>query len=128
MARLNRKRIRLSLIVSMSYMEFRTDNSSTNSKTMNRDNAADKVKDIVIQKVKTFAYPEASKEPEIKESTSLREELGLDSLDIAELSLEIEDALSECTSYSVVIADEILDRVVTVGDLIEAARKGAFNV
>ena len=54
--------------------------------------------------------------PELEETTSLREGLNLDSLDMAGLVLHVE------SRFSIQIETELLERIATVGDMLDVLR------
>ena len=62
--------------------------------------------------------------PDVQEATTLREGLNLDSLDMAGLVLHVE------SHFGIQIETELLDRVATVGDLLDVleAKVAAKNV
>lgn len=66
----------------------------------------EKIKEIVAEQLNTA-------EEGITLDTSFKEDLGADSLDLFELVMAFEDA------YSVEIASEDLEKLVTVGDVID---------
>ena len=76
------------------------------------------VGDQVIRMVGKIVETYRSTIPMIDRSTELERDLGLDTLDIAELTVDIEEA------FNVVIEDGAVLYVKTVGDLIDLAVTG----
>ena len=66
----------------------------------------EKVRDIIVETVSCEAQ-------EVKMETSLKDDLGLDSLDAVELNMALEEALS------ITIPDEALEKMKLVSDLVE---------
>ena len=58
---------------------------------------------------------------EINTSTNLRENLGLDSLTIAEITLEIED------TYKFRFPEDAIKNIITVGDIVNYTQKLKLN-
>jgi acyl carrier protein len=80
-------------------------NSSPARETLpSREQVLEEVKRIVAE----FALMPAA---EIRESHLLLEELGLDSLDLVECSMEVEE------EFGISIPDELVEKVKTVGDI-----------
>lgn len=66
----------------------------------------EKVRDIIVETVSCEAQ-------EVKMETSLKDDLGLDSLDAVELNMALEEA------FSITIPDEALEKMKLVSDLVE---------
>ena len=73
---------------------------------------AEVIQKIAREVIKNHYYPERGvREDEINENSNFTTDLGLDSLDFVELACYVQ------AEYSVVITDEKLARVNTVGEL-----------
>ncbi len=72
-------------------------------------------KEEIFKKVKKIiaAHMGIENEEEIKESSLLEEELGLDSLDAVEIIMALED------EFNIAIEDEEVEDVKTVGNIVE---------
>ena len=66
----------------------------------------EKVKEIVAESLNV-------EESTLSETTSFKEDLGADSLDLFELTMALED------EYGIEIPSEDLEKIVTVGDVVE---------
>ncbi|CAM4224145.1 acyl carrier protein [Lacicoccus alkaliphilus] len=66
----------------------------------------DKVKDIIVDKL-------GIDEDKVTKDASFKDDLGADSLDIAELVMELED------EFEMEIPDEEAEKIVTVGDALD---------
>lgn len=66
----------------------------------------DKVKDIIVEKL-------GIDEDKVTKDASFKDDLGADSLDIAELVMELED------EFEMEIPDEEAEKIVTVGDALD---------
>ena len=85
---------------------------------------ADEIAEKVIECVKDNAPRDmlAFKVEEITRETNIKDDLGLDGLDMVELIMDVEDKLSQLPPYhSVSIPEEVCDNIETVGDLVDAA-------
>ena len=71
-------------------------------------------RDQVMAKVREHLAAELEVNPdEIAESTSFRDDLDADSLDLYELVMELED------TYGISVSEEEASRIATVGDAVE---------
>ena len=71
-------------------------------------------RDEVMTKVREHLSAELDVEPEkIADSTSFKEDLDADSLDLYELVMELED------SYGIKVSEEQASRIETVGDAVD---------
>lgn len=70
----------------------------------------DKIKDIIVDKL-------GIDEDKVTRDASFKDDLGADSLDIAELVMELED------EFDMEIPDEEAEKIVTVGDALDYIEK-----
>ncbi|WP_052256638.1 acyl carrier protein [Salinicoccus sp. YB14-2] len=70
----------------------------------------DKVKDIIVDKL-------GIDEEKVTKDASFKDDLGADSLDIAELVMELED------EFEMEIPDEEAEKILTVGDALDYIEK-----
>lgn len=85
---------------------------------------ADEIAEMVIECVKDNAPRDmiAFKVEEITRETNIMDDLLLDTLDMVELIMAVEEKLSSIPPYhSVSIPEEVCDGIETVGDLVDAA-------
>ena len=69
---------------------------------------------IMLEKVKEIVAESLNvEESTLSETTSFKEDLGADSLDLFELTMALED------EYGIEIPSEDLEKIVTVGDVVE---------
>ncbi len=68
---------------------------------------------MVLEKVKSILGNQFEVDPDgIREETNIQEDLGADSLDVVDLMMSLED------EFNLEIADEDVEKIVTVGDLV----------
>ena len=67
----------------------------------------------MLEKIAEIVKEQLNTDLEITEATSFKDDLGADSLDIFELVMALED------EYSVEIPSEDLEKLATVGDVVE---------
>lgn len=97
---------------------------SENTHIINDGPDADDISEVVIECVRNNCYGDTSafKVAEITRDTNLWDDLSLDSLDMLELIMDVEDKLGQLPPYhSVSIPEEVCEGIETVGDLVDAA-------
>mgnify|MGYP002523702840 CR=1 FL=1 len=83
---------------------------------------ADKISDMVKRVVKAIFCLDGK---EVTRETNFREDLIADTLDMVDVIMEVEYQLNALSSGEgvIIIPEELCDKISTVGDLIDAAKK-----